>query len=248
MDPTGRFSDRADDYVKYRPDYPAAAIDAMLDGLGERSRLVSADIGAGTGISARQLAERGVRVIAVEPNAEMRSAASPHPGVEWRDGTAEATGLAAQSVGLVVCAQSFHWFRPREAVAEFHRILSPGGRLALMWNVRDERDVVTRGYSEETRAVAGPQPAERRELEPGVLDSGGGFSPPRLLTFAHAQRLDRAGLIGRAASASYVPKDPAALAELERRLTELHARYCDRDGLVTLQYLTDLFLARAARS
>lgn len=245
MDPTGRFSDRADDYVKYRPDYPASAIDAMLEGLGDPSSLVAADIGAGTGISARLLADREVCVVAVEPNAAMRSAATPHPRVEWRDGTAEATGLAAASVGLVVCAQAFHWFRPREAVAEFQRVLSPGGRLALIWNVRDDRDDATRGYIEETRAVAGPHPAERRELEPGVLSADVRFTPPRLLTYAHTQRLDRAGLIGRAASASYVPKDPAALAELERRLTAHHARFCDRDGLVTLHYLTDLFLAWA---
>ncbi len=61
MDPTGRFSDRAADYVKYRPDYPIAAIDHMLQGLGEPSRLVAADVGAGTGISTRMAAERGPR-------------------------------------------------------------------------------------------------------------------------------------------------------------------------------------------
>jgi SAM-dependent methyltransferase len=245
MNPTGRFSNRADDYVRYRPDYPASAIDTVLDGLGDPTSLVAADVGAGTGISARQLADRGVRVIAIEPNAEMRSAAVPHPRVEWRDGTAEATGLPSESVGLVACAQAFHWFRPREAIAEFRRVLRPGGRLALIWNVRDDRDAMTRGYIEAIHAVAGPHPAERRELPAGVVDSAGSFTPPRLLTFEHAQRLDPAGLIGRAASASYVPKESGVLAQLERRLTQLHARHRGPDGLVRLRYLTDVYLAEA---
>jgi SAM-dependent methyltransferase len=246
LNPTGRFSDRADDYVKYRPDYPTAAFDAIIDGLGDPRERVAADVGAGTGISARLLADRGMRVIAVEPNAAMRAAASAHLRVEWREGSAEATGLAPTSVDLVVCAQAFHWFRPQEAVAEFRRILRPSGRLALMWNMRDDCDECTRGYTEAIRAVTSGHPAEHRELEPpGVVEAGGFFAPPRLLTFEHVQRLDRAGLVGRATSASYVPKDAAALATLERLLTELHARCCAADGLVSLRYRTDVYLSRA---
>lgn len=86
MNPLSRFSDRAADYAKHRPSYPTPAIDAILEGFGEPPQLVAADIGAGTGISSRLLAERGVRVIAIEPNAAMREAASPHPLVEFREG------------------------------------------------------------------------------------------------------------------------------------------------------------------
>src|SRR5262245_13861892 len=127
MNPTGRFSDRASDYVKYRPTYPAAAIDAVLEGLGPAGTLVAADVGAGTGISSRLLAERGVRVIAVEPNRVMRDAAEPHELVEWRDGRAEGTGLESSSLDLVLCAQSFHWFEPAAALGELARVLRPGG-------------------------------------------------------------------------------------------------------------------------
>src|SRR5262245_7940094 len=91
MDPIGRFTDRVADYVKHRPSYPAAAIDAMLRGLGDPTRLTAADLGAGTGIASRLLANRGLRVIAIEPNPAMRAAASPHPRVEWREGTGEST-------------------------------------------------------------------------------------------------------------------------------------------------------------
>ncbi len=241
LDPTGRFSDRAADYVRYRPDYPAAALDAMLAGLA--TPVLAADVGAGTGISARALAERGARVLAVEPNAAMRAAATPHPGVEWRDGTAEATGLPGGAVALVLCAQAFHWFRPRESLAEFARILLPGGRLALMWNNRDRDDPLTRGYVEAIHAVSGEHPAESREFDPAVVGAEGLFTPPRALRFPHAQPLDAAGLLGRATSASYVPRQGPALAELQARLAALHAAHADASGLVRMRYVTTLWLA-----
>ena len=128
-DTVERFSDRSTDYVRYRPTYPAEAIDTILAGLGPREELVAADVGAGTGISARLVGDRGVRVVAVEPNEAMRRAAAPHPNVAWVAGRAEATGLRGQSVDLVICAQSFHWFRAAEALRECARILNVDGAL-----------------------------------------------------------------------------------------------------------------------
>jgi SAM-dependent methyltransferase len=248
MNPTGRFSDRADDYVKFRPDYPAAAIDAVLAGL--HSPVFAADVGAGTGISARHLAERGARVIAIEPNAAMREAAEPHPRVEWRDGAAEATGLADGEVNLVACAQAFHWFRPREALAEFARVLAPGGRVALWWNTRDDADALTTGYKDAIRAVGGEHPAEARDLASAAFVDGLRVEPLlrelEALAFSHAQALDEAGLLGRATSASYVPREGARLEELRARLAALHARHADARGLVHLRYVTRVYrLTRA---
>src|SRR2546427_12019482 len=104
LNPTGRFSDRAEDYRRYRPDYPAAALNAILEGLGDPAELEAADVGAGTGIASRQLAAHGVRVLAVEPNAEMRAAAIPHPGIEWRGGRARGGGAAHAGAGVLACA------------------------------------------------------------------------------------------------------------------------------------------------
>jgi len=244
LDPTGRFSDRAADYVKYRPDYPVAAIDAVLDGLGEPAALVVADVGAGTGISSRQLADRGPRVIAVEPNAAMRDAAAPHARVEWRAGTAEATGLDAAAAGVVTCFQAFHWFRVREAATEFHRVLRPGGRLALVWNVRDDDDPLTLEYWHAIRAVADVRAIEDREIDRDTI-AACGFTRPERVTFAHTQRLTRDGFVGRAASASYVPKDPERFGALVERLDALHARHHEPDGTVTMRYLTDVWRATA---
>jgi len=243
LDPTGRFSDRAADYVRYRPGYPAAAIDTILGGLADPSRLVAADVGAGTGIFARQLADRGPRVIAVEPNAAMRAAAAPHPRVSWHEGSAEATGLPRGSVDLVVCAQAFHWFRQPEALEELHRILRPGGRLALMWNSRDPRDPLTRAYIEAIRAVNGEDPIEGREFDPSVIDRDGWFAPATLATFENQQLLTREGLIGRATSASYVPREGRRFEILSESLAALFDRYRDAGGHVTMKYVTKVYLA-----
>lgn len=246
LNPTGRFSDRASDYRRFRPDYPAAALEAILAGLGDPSRLEAADLGAGTGISARMLAARGVRVIAIEPNAEMRDAAEPHARVTWLDGTGEATGLGNESVDLVLSAQAFHWFRKREAIAECRRILRPSGRLALMWNERDPADPLTRGFIEAIRAVNGEHAVERMPFDPEVVHADGLFTPARLERFPHGQALVLEGLVGRATSASYVPREGPGLEKLEALLAELYARHRDALGLVTLRYSTKLYLAEPA--
>ncbi|HEY2955368.1 MAG TPA: class I SAM-dependent methyltransferase [Candidatus Eisenbacteria bacterium] len=243
MNPRGRFSGRAGDYVRYRPDYPEAALDAILEGLGDPALLTAADVGAGTGISARQLASRGVRVLAVEPNLEMRAAAGAHALIECWDGAAEATGLAPSSVRLVLCAQAFHWFRAREALAEFHRILEPGGRLALMWNSRDRSDPLTRGYVEAIHAVNGEHPAELRPFDPGSIAAGGLFTPPQELRFPHRQTLDLEGLVGRAASASYVPREGPGFERLRALLEEVWKRERDARGMVAMRYGTEVYLA-----
>jgi SAM-dependent methyltransferase len=245
-DTVARFNDRAADYVRFRPSYPAAAIDAILDGLAPPERLVAADVGAGTGISARLLGDRGVRVIAVEPGEAMRSTAAPHPRVEWISGSAQATGVAAASVGLVLCAQSFHWFHNGEAIAEFARILEPGGRLAIMWNRRSTIDPLTAGFRQAILDCGGEIAAERMPFEPDVVSQGGLFTPCVRQAWPNAQRLDRDGLIGRAHSASYVPKTGEAGERLLDLLRALHARYADRDGFVTLVYETEVFLSARA--
>ncbi len=247
MEPTRRFSDRVRDYVLYRPTYPLAAAEAVIHGLGPPRDLSVADIGAGTGIFTRVLAETGAKVIAVEPNPEMREAGAHDARcagrrIEWCGGTAEATGLPAESVNAVACAQAFHWFRAAEALAEFARILAPRGRVALVWNDRDSADPLSAGYSRLIETASGGHAAANDHTRPQALFASALFTGAQEQTFRHAQKLDRAGLVGRAMSASYIPRSGPAHAALEQGLDELFQQH-QRDGHIQLAYVTRVFLA-----
>jgi SAM-dependent methyltransferase len=208
---TERFSDRVEDYVRYRPDYPLALV-GWLHGLGVHPDWTVADIGAGTGISSKLFLDAGHRVTAVEPNAAMREAAARWLAGESRyhavDGTAEDTGLADGSVDLVIAAQAFHWFDKEKVRAEFARILSPHGLVAVFWNSR--------------RLVGTPflEGYERLLLEYG-LDYLGvaerytddesmarwfGRGYRGMASVPHSQKLDYEALLGRLMSSSYAPK------------------------------------------
>jgi SAM-dependent methyltransferase len=248
LDPTGRFSNRAADYARHRPSYPDAAIDAVLSGLGAPPELVAADVGAGTGISARALAARGVRVIAIEPNAAMRAKAEPHPRVEWRDATGERTGLPPGSVDLVTCAQAFHWLDPDLAYAEFRRILRPAGRVALVWNETRTDDPFTAGYRSIVRAASDDDLKSIQSLRADFGIESRLFVRPRTLRFPYEQVLDEDGFVGRATSASYVPASGPVRDRMVEDLRALHRRFADSSGRCRLLYETRVHIAEAASS
>jgi SAM-dependent methyltransferase len=246
LDPTVRFRDRAEDYKRFRPDYPAAAVDATLAGLGPPETLRVADLGAGTGISARLLAERGPRVVAVEPNAAMRAQAAPHPRVDFRDAGAEATGLPPGALDLVCAFQAFHWFRQSEALPEISRILTPGGRLAVVWNTRDKEDAFTREYSRVVQGRAPDHPVERRAESLESLRCSPLFLDLRRQVFPHLQELDCEGLLGRARSASYMPKEGPRYEALAAELRALFTRFAGPDGRTRLVYATEVHMAESS--
>ena len=139
-DPTQRFSDRVDNYVRYRPDYPRGVLDILREGAGLTPAAVIADIGSGTGISTALFLQNGNPVFAVEPNGEMRGAAEKwlqtDPRFHSVDGRAEATTLPGASVDFIVAAQACHWFDLEKTRAEFRRILRPVGWVVLLCNRR----------------------------------------------------------------------------------------------------------------
>lgn len=245
IDPTGRFSDRVDDYVRSRPDYPPEVLSLLEREIGLRAGSIVADLGSGTGIFTRRLLDHGCVVHAVEPNGEMRRAAEAalrgRPGFRSHAATAEATGLAAGSIDFVTVAQAFHWFDLEAASREIARILTPGGPLVMIWNSRrahgtpflagyeelllehgtDYRDVEHRG-SHEGRLRAWLARFERRELR-------------------QDQTFDFDGLRGRLLSSSYIPGpgDPRRepmLADL-RRLFDRSAT----SGRVVMTYDVEIF-------
>jgi SAM-dependent methyltransferase len=248
--PLGRFTGLAEAYSKYRPGYPPEAIDFIIEKCALSAASLLVDVGCGTGISTRILAERGIKVLGIEPNAEMRATASAHPEAAgsktptYQDGRAESTGLPDGVADAVLAAQAFHWFDAPVSLAEFHRILKPSGWLILMWNERDERDEFTAAYG----AIIRTSPdAIATELPRGTAGSAIFASPlfqgAEKVVFYHEQLVGEEGLIGRAFSASYAPRDPEQVTLWTNALSALFSKY-ERDGTVVLRYETSLYLAQ----
>lgn len=130
----------ADTYVRGRPDYPPQVADWLTGTLGLNADTAVIELGAGTGKFTGRLVATGAQVTAVEPVVQMLEKLSEaYPEVLAVKGTATDLPLPDASVEVVVCAQAFHWFANREALDEIARVLKPGGRLGLIWNLRDTR-------------------------------------------------------------------------------------------------------------
>jgi SAM-dependent methyltransferase len=243
-DPTERFSSRVEDYLRYRPSYPAEVI-AFLErqcGLTAQSRV--ADIGSGTGLLAELFLRFGCEVYGVEPNAEMRAAGqrllAGWPRFHSVAGRAEATTLPERSADFVSAGQAFHWFSPDAARSEFQRILTPQGWVALVWNERLGSPGFNAGY-EDLVTRYGP---EHPHAETSEMDHFFGEHGWRLAQFPNQQNFGREGLRGRFLSSSYAPLPGAAnyqpsMQELDRLFDEFQ-----RDGRVTLLYTTEVYIGR----
>jgi SAM-dependent methyltransferase len=248
--PTGRFSGLADIYARYRPDYPPAALDFVVQHCRLGPGAVLVDVGCGTGISSRLFAERGLTVIGIEPNADMRrraEAESAAPGgsrPSYREGKAEATGLSDVSADAVLAAQAFHWFEPAAALREFQRILKPDGWAVLLWNERDESDPFTAAYGEIIRSARGAAAVEvpRSRADEPLLHSAL-FQDAERTLFQHQQTVDEEGLLGRSFSASYAPREPAEAETFAAALRAVFTRF-RQAGKVVLQYRTSVTSAR----
>lgn len=225
--PENRFSNRVADYVKYRPGYPSEILDLLREKTGLNAASMVADIGSGTGISTQFLLRAGCTVHAVEPNAEMRSAAESMlggmPGFHSVAGSATATTLPERSVDLIVAAQAFHWFAGEAAREEFDRILKPDGWVTLIWNVRKvDSSPFLVAYEALLLKYATDYGQVRHELvDEKVLGSFFREGKFNSTSFPNAQHFDYEGLKGRLLSSSYAPAagqpgHEEMIAELER--------------------------------
>ena len=239
MSQTDRFTGRADVYEAGRPSYPPESLDALFAGLGDPGTLVVADLGAGTGISTRILAARVAGVLALEPNAAMRAKAVPDPRVRWIDGTAEATTLADASVDVAAAFQAWHWFDHDAAIRELRRVVRPGGRLAVLYNERDERDPFTAALGDIFRTYA-TEPIEA--LRTAALARFAALPGAQTSTFGNVQELDGDGIHARFASSSYVPHEGPAAAAMHAAGEALFDRFAE-GGRVRIHLATLLAIA-----
>jgi SAM-dependent methyltransferase len=207
---TSRFSDRVDNYVRYRPGYPSDALRVLKNDCGLKPEHVIADLASGTGIWTRMLLENGNRVFGVEPNAEMRQAGerllAEFPRFTSVAGTAEATTLPEASVDFVTAAQAGHWFDRPRARREFVRILRPGGWLVLLWNERlTDSTPFLRDYEQLLLTFGTDYEQVRHEHTTESLHEFFDPVPFQERIFANRQEFDYAGVEGRLLSSSYAP-------------------------------------------
>jgi SAM-dependent methyltransferase len=226
------FSVAAEAYERGRPGYP----DELLGWLGGELALgpgrACVDLGAGTGKFTRLLARTGAALTAVEPVAEMRrQLEAALPGVTALEGTAEAMPLPAASADAVVCAQAFHWFATGKALEEIHRVLRPGGRFGLVWNMRDESVDWVRTLTGIMAPYEGDAPRSRtgqwRRPFTGRL-----FTDLEETVFPHQHvGSPRAVIVDRTLSVSFIAALPEGeRAEVERQLLALVAGHPDLRG------------------
>jgi SAM-dependent methyltransferase len=250
IDPTRRFSTRAEFYARARPRYPQALLDFCRNTLGLQSTHRIADIGSGTGFLGELFLQNGNRVFAVEPNQEMRKKAEAvlgsNPCFVSIEATAEATGLDDASMDFIIAGQAFHWFEPQGARREFARILKPNGRILIVWN---ERRIVPGKFSEAYEAIGRKLSADksrgaRRAMATGEARAMSDFFAPdkcERASFDHSHSLELPGLESLALSASHMPlPGDARCEEMLRDLRESFARF-QSNGKVTLEYDTNVF-------
>ncbi|HEX5703807.1 MAG TPA: class I SAM-dependent methyltransferase [Pyrinomonadaceae bacterium] len=252
LDPTKRFSNRVENYLKYRPRYPAEIIALLEKDCALTRDSVIADVGSGTGFLSELFLRNGNRVLGVEPNAEMRAAGerllADYPNFLSVDATAEATTLSDSSVDFITAGQAFHWFDREKTYREFQRILKTGGWVVIVWNtfptgrsalVKAYDDVLVR-YGTDYREVAS-------EIENSGIQT---FFPPgqyQRARFDFQQTFDWKGFQGRLLSASYAPNADSAnyepmLGDL-RRVFDSH----QKDGAVVFDYDTVVYYGRLNR-
>jgi len=243
LDPTKRFSNRVENYLKYRPGYPAMIIPLLETECGLTSESLIADIGSGTGFMTELFLKNGNTVYGVEPNAEMRSAGerllAKYPKFVSVNATAEATTLEKKSIDLIVAGQAFHWFDDAKAKLEFIRVVKPEGWVVLVWNgFLVETSALVRGYQELLMEYGTDYQEVNREIED--CDIAAFFSPReyRQAHFPFKQVFDFEGLKGRLLSASYAPEpnDP----RFDQMIDDLRQVFManEEDGRVDFDYET----------
>ena len=241
-----RFSNRAADYVRYRPGYPSELLDVLRKECGLRPGHVIADIGSGTGFLSELFLKNGNRVYGVEPNPEMRQAGeeylASYDGFSSIEGSAESTTLEEASIDFVTAGQAFHWFEPEKTRAEFRRILRPQGWVVAIWNFREMETPFAKAY-EDILVKYGTDYTRVRDSYPKSHDVQKFFLGREFLHHAlpNIHFLDWDGLAGRLRSGSYVPQEGhpnfAPIMDALRELFRAHQEV----GRVRVEYAAKLY-------
>jgi SAM-dependent methyltransferase len=223
----------AAEYERHRPEYPEEALRWAAERIGLEHGARVLDVGAGTGKLTRGLVALGFETVAVEPGAPMlRQLEKLVPEAQALEGAAEASPLPDASVEAAFAGQSYHWFDRAQALPELHRVISPGGGLALLWNWWDERDPLQKELGE-LIGFAGHEPYREEELpgEPWFRELG-------RTVVEIVQESSPEALVGYLSTASaFLVVDRGERARSLRAVHELASRYGERFDLPRLTYV-----------
>jgi SAM-dependent methyltransferase len=235
------FTRNAGDYERARPSYPPDAVRFLVDQLGLGPGRTVVDVGAGTGKLTRLLVDSEAAILAVEPVAAMRAQLTQLlPGLTVVDATAEDLPFESASVDAIVCAQAFHWFATALTLKEFARVLRPAGRLALVWNLRDNSVPWIQEFTDLLRPYEDDRPDHNQGTWRQVFETDGPFEPLRTESFFHEQPMTPDLLAARAASMSFIGTlDEVTRSEL---LDRVRARGQAQGSSFAMAYRTDVHI------
>ncbi len=248
MDSKKVYSTKTEKYAKYRWDYAAGAIEAIIEMTQLSYQSTLADIGAGSGILTKHFVEKVQKIYAIEPNKEFREILSRNmgalPSVSVIDGSAESTHLPSMCVDVITVAQAIHWFDPEPARREMMRILKNDGWLVLLRNGAtnsEQNEVISSLMTDEFGAdftVVHELPKEK----PIQFYFGNGHFNELIFPFQFNQNWEE--FIGALTTASYMPdEDHPLFDKLERKAREIFFQL-SKDGLLKVQGETELIIGQ----
>lgn len=246
------FSSSVEAYERGRPGYSEAALSFIRQTMAssapspaDRPRVL--DLAAGTGKFTKLINDPSVwDIVAVEPIAEMRAKLSENlPAIEAIAGTAENIPFADNSFDVVTVAQAFHWFDYQSAVIEIGRVLRPGGKLILIWNLRDESGApwVSRLSEILDRYESGVPRFKTMNWKTGFMQSDCPLKEIDHRLFSFEQIGDLQLMRDRVASISFIASLPAqdrevALAEM----ADVFQSARNAEGSIHMPYRTHVFI------
>jgi len=250
MNTSNRFSNRVDNYIKYRPDYPHEVITFLKqEGILTRESVI-ADIGSGTGISAELFLKEGNVVYGVEPNKEMRQAAQKllagYKNFCSIDGSAEITMLPTEDIDIIIAGQAFHWFDKEKCKIEFMRIQKSNGITILMWNDRrTDNTPFLRAYEDFIQLFATDyKEVNHKNMDEKIFNDFFGEANYALESFDNFQHFDFEGLKGRVLSSSYMPDENHTDFNFMMSVLKKIFNRFQENGKVTLEYDTKIYYGK----
>jgi ubiquinone/menaquinone biosynthesis C-methylase UbiE len=242
MKNTNRFTNKAQDYAKYRPTYPQECINYLIKNMKIKNKII-ADIGSGTGKFTELILDYIKKVYAVEPNRYMRRQAEKLLNKNKKfisiNGSAENTNLKNNSLDIIISAQAFHWFDLNKTKIEFRRILKSNSKIILIWNSK----INNTKYLKEQKQILNKYVLKENNRNKNIVNRF--FSNNyKKISFNHYQEFNLEGVLGRIKSLSYCPlPNTKEYKNIEKKINIAFKKY-SKNGLIKYNYRCNAYIGK----